>query len=75
MPGLSRSIRRSPGIEEVKMNSLCCIVIRGLAKELEAEVNKFLELTLCHVQFICQSEFGDHINLTIFYGQLAKDEG
>lgn len=57
------------------MNSLYCIVIRGLAKELEAEVNKFLELTLCHVQFICQSEFGDHINLTIFHEQLAKDEG
>ncbi len=75
MPGLSRSIRPSPGIEEVEMNSLRCIVFRGLAKELEEEVNKFLEMTPCHVQFICQSESGDHISLTIFYEQLARDEG
>ncbi len=74
MPGLSRSIRPSPGIEEVKLSSLRCIVFRGLAKELEEEVNKFLEMTPCHVQFICQSESGDHISLTIFYEQLAKDE-
>ena len=56
------------------MNSLRCIVFRGLAKELEEEVNKFLEMTPCHVQFICQSESGDHISLTLFYEPLAKDE-
>ena len=56
------------------MNSLCCIVLRGLANELEEEVNRFLEMTPCHVQFICQSESGDHISLTIFYERLVKDE-
>ncbi len=57
------------------MNTLSFIVFRGLVKDHEEEVNKFLEMTPCHVQYICQSESGDHISLTIFYEQLAKDEG
>ncbi len=56
------------------MSSLRCVVLRGLPKELEEEVNKFLEMTPCHVHFICQSESGDHVSLAIFYEQIKQDE-
>ena len=47
--------------------SLRCIVFRGLPKEVEEEVNKFLESTPVQLQQILQSESGDHVTLTIFY--------
>ena len=49
------------------MRQLRCIVLRGLPKELEEEVNKFLEATPCEVQHVLQSESGDHVTLTLFY--------
>ena len=56
------------------MSSLRCVVFRGLSKELEEEVNKFLEMTPCHVHFIAQSESGDHVSISIFYEPITKDE-
>ncbi len=56
------------------MSSLRCVVFRGLPKELEEEVNKFLEMAPCHVHFISQSESGDHVSLTIFYEQITQEE-
>jgi hypothetical protein len=46
---------------------LRCVVMRGLPKEVEEEVNKFLEATSARVYRVLQSESGDHITLTIFY--------
>jgi hypothetical protein len=49
------------------MQSLRCHVFRGLPKELEEEVNKFLEVTPCHVHHVVQSESANHVTLTLFY--------
>lgn len=49
------------------MSQLKCTVFRGLPKELEEEVNKFLESTPAEIQRVLQSESGDHVTLTIFY--------
>jgi hypothetical protein len=55
------------------MSSLRCAVFRGLPKELEEEINKFLETTPCHVHFISQSESANHVTATILY-ELAELE-
>ncbi len=49
------------------MSRLRCVVFRGLPKELEEEMNKFLEATPCHVHHVVQSESGDHITVSVFY--------
>jgi hypothetical protein len=49
------------------MNSLRCVVFRGLPKEIEEELNKFLEATPCQIQHVLQSESVDHVTVTIFY--------
>jgi hypothetical protein len=49
------------------MQPLRCHVFRGLPKELEEEVNKFLEVTPCHVHHVVQSESANHVTLTLFY--------
>ena len=56
------------------MAHLRCIVLRGLPKELEEEVNKFLEATPCEIQHVLQSESGSHVTLTIFYVLDANPE-
>ncbi len=56
------------------MSTLRCVVFRGLPKELEEEINKFLEATPCHVHFISQSESSDHVTATVFY-ELAERRG
>ena len=55
------------------MQSLRCHVFRGLPKELEEEVNKFLEATPCHVAQVVQSESENHVTLTLFY-ELVRHE-
>jgi hypothetical protein len=55
------------------MQSLRCHVFRGLPKELEEELNKFLEATPCHVQQIVQSESDNHVTLTMLY-ELIRHE-
>jgi hypothetical protein len=49
------------------MSALQCVVLRGLPKELEEQVNKFLATTPCAIEHVLQSESGDHVTLTIFY--------
>jgi len=49
------------------MTQLRCMVFRGLPKELEEELNKFLESTPCEIQNVLQSEYGDHVTVTLFY--------
>ena len=49
------------------MNQLRCKVFRGLPKEVEEEVGKFLEATPCEVQRVLQSESNDHVTITLFY--------
>ena len=49
------------------MQALRCHVFRGLPKELEEEVTKFLEVTLCRVYHVVQSESQNHVTLTMIY--------
>jgi len=49
------------------MSQLRCTVFRGLPKELEEELNKFLESSPCEIQHVLQSEYGDHVTVTVFY--------
>jgi ribosomal protein S17 len=46
--------------------ALRCVVVRGLAKEVEEELNKFLaSYAKIHVHHMSQSETGDHITVTL----------
>jgi hypothetical protein len=56
------------------MGRLKCVVFRGLPKELEEQVNKFLESTTCTIHYVVQSESGDHLSLTMIY-ELDPQEG
>ncbi len=49
------------------MTRLHCVVFRGLPKEIEEELNKFLEATPCQIEHVLQSESEDHITVTVFY--------
>jgi hypothetical protein len=48
--------------------ALRCIVVRGLVKEVEEELNKFLgsnqEVRVLHM---AQSETGDHLSVTLIF--------
>ena len=46
---------------------LKCMVFRGLPKELEEDVNKFLECTPCTIRHVMQSENDGHVTLTLLY--------
>lgn len=50
---------------------LRCRVFRGLPKELEEDVNKFLETTPCVIRHMAQSEAQGHVSLTILYEPVA----
>jgi hypothetical protein len=58
-----------------EMNTLRCRVFRGLVKEAEEEINKFLSTHLIHLQHMAQSESGDHISVTLIYEELDPLEG
>ena len=45
--------------------ALRCIVVRGLVKEVEEEINKFLSSHEVRVLHMAQSETGDHISITL----------
>ena len=45
--------------------ALRCLVFRGLVKEAEEEINKFLTTHRVHVLHMAQSETGDHISVTL----------
>ncbi len=55
------------------MQALRCHVFRGLPKELEEEVNKFLEVTPCRVHHVVQSESQNHVTLTMVYEIVAVE--
>lgn len=55
------------------MQSLRCHVFRGLPKELEEEVNKFLEATPCQIQHVVQSESENHVTLTMLYALVRHE--
>ena len=57
------------------MQALRCHVFRGLPKELEEEVNKFLEVTPVHVHHVVQSESQNHVTLTMIYELASPDLG
>jgi len=42
-----------------------CLVFRGLVKEAEEEINKFLSTHPVNVLHMAQSETGDHISVTL----------
>jgi hypothetical protein len=44
-----------------------CKVVRGLAKEVEEEINKFLSVNPVRVMHIGQSESGNHISVTLLF--------
>ena len=44
---------------------LRCVVVRGLVKEVEEEINKFLSTHEVRVLHMAQSETGDHISITL----------
>ena len=45
--------------------ALRCVVVRGLMKEVEEELNKFLSTHEVGVLHMAQSETGDHISITL----------
>lgn len=45
--------------------ALRCLVIRGLVKEAEEEINKYLSTHEVRVLHMAQSETGDHISVTL----------
>ncbi len=49
------------------MAPLRAVVFRGLPKEVEEDINKFLESTPCEIRSVTQSESGDHISVVILY--------
>jgi hypothetical protein len=46
---------------------LRCKVVRGLVKEVEEELNKFLATHPVRVQHMAQSEAADHISVTVIF--------
>ncbi len=57
------------------MNRLRCILFRGLPKEVEEEVSRFLETTpTAQIHNVVQSESNDHVTLTIFYELDARED-
>jgi hypothetical protein len=55
------------------MQALRCHVFRGLPKELEEDLNKFLEATPCVVHHVVQSESANHVTLTLLYEVVPND--
>ena len=56
--------------------ALRCLVFRGLVKEAEEEINKYLSTHDVRVLHMAQSETGDHIRVTLIVeepGHLPED--
>ncbi len=45
--------------------ALRCVVVRGLVREVEEDLNKFLSANEVRVLHMTQSETGNHITLTL----------
>ncbi len=56
--------------------ALRCLMFRGLVKEAEEEINKYLSAHEVRVLHMAQSETGDHISVTILVDEpTALPEG
>ena len=44
-----------------------CLVVRGLVKEVEEDLNKFLATHQVNVLHMAQSEHGEYISMTLIY--------
>ena len=56
--------------------ALRCLAFRGLVKEAEEEINKYLSTHKVRVLHMAQSETGDHISVTLIVeepGHLPED--
>jgi len=51
--------------------ALRCLVVRGLVKEVEEDVNKFLANHEVNVLHMAQSEHGEYISITLIYEELS----
>ena len=56
------------------MQSLRCHVFRGLPKEVEEDVNKFLEVSPCHLHHVVQSESQNHVTITMFFELVRRED-
>jgi hypothetical protein len=56
------------------MMALRCLVVRGLVKEVEEDINKFLTTHHVNVLHMTQSEHGEYLSITLLYDELAPDE-
>ncbi|MFQ5514267.1 MAG: hypothetical protein ACE5FG_07475 [Myxococcota bacterium] len=56
------------------MGSLRCIVIRGLPKELEEQINKFLDAAPRRIHYLGQSESGNNVTVTLIYEDPPPEE-
>ena len=48
-----------------------CLVVRGLVKEVEEDINKFLETHEVHILHMAQSEAGEYVSVTLLYEELG----
>jgi len=48
-----------------------CLVVRGLVKEVEEDLNKFLANHNVNILHMAQSEHGEYISITLLYEDLA----
>ena len=51
--------------------ALRCLVVRGLVKEVEEEINKFLTTHEVNVVHMAQSEHGEYLSITLIYDVLG----
>jgi RNA-binding protein YhbY len=51
--------------------ALRCLVVRGLVKEVEEEINKFLGTHEVVVLHMAQSEHGEYLSITMIYDEVA----
>ncbi len=49
--------------------ALRCVLFRGLVKEVEEEINKYLSTHEVRVLHMAQSETGDHISVTLLFDE------
>ena len=47
--------------------ALRCLVVRGLVKEAEEEINKFLSTHHVNVVHMAQSENGEYLSISLIY--------
>ena len=53
---------------------LQCLVVRGLVKEVEEDLNKFLVSHDVNVLHMAQSEHGEYLSVTLIYEMLEAIE-